>query len=73
MDGTEEFVKKKGIKIVHLTTHDQQGFYSKLGYVNSEPVVVYGGISPSLQKVLCSRIVLYGHLKPMSSTSEMMC
>ncbi|CAG7687298.1 unnamed protein product [Allacma fusca] len=52
MDGTEEFVKKKGIKTVHLTTHDQQGFYSKLGYVNSEPVVVYGGISPSLQKLI---------------------
>jgi len=28
---------------VYLTTHDQQGFYERLGYRMCDPIVIYGG------------------------------
>jgi hypothetical protein len=34
---------RKGIETVYLSTKDKQGFYSKLGYIECEPVQIYGG------------------------------
>ncbi|XP_021947363.1 N-alpha-acetyltransferase 80 isoform X2 [Folsomia candida] len=58
MDKMEAYVKW-GIRIIYLTTHDQQGFYEKLGYSLCEPVVVYGG--------KCSSFKMDGGKTPFSS------
>ncbi|XP_012272130.1 N-acetyltransferase 6 isoform X2 [Orussus abietinus] len=42
MQGTEKYVKVKGIKKVYLMTQGQEGFYLKNGYKIIEPVNIYG-------------------------------
>lgn len=39
--GVEQYVAKRGIKQVLLTTRDQEGFYRKNGYSISEPLNLY--------------------------------
>lgn len=39
---TEEFVRRMGYRTSYLTTHDQQGFYGKLGYEKCTPVCFSG-------------------------------
>ncbi|XP_066993981.2 N-alpha-acetyltransferase 80 [Anabrus simplex] len=39
---TEEFARSLGMQTVFLSTHDQQGFYKKLGYAECAPVTIYG-------------------------------
>jgi GNAT superfamily N-acetyltransferase len=51
MQLTEAYAKQRGIKFMHLTTHDQQGFYKKLGYEHCDPIVVFGGCSQNIQKL----------------------
>lgn len=46
---------RRGKETVYLSTKDKQGFYSKLGYTECEPVQMYGGPVLSKQN---SRIVL---------------
>jgi len=42
----EEYcLEKLGCYILHLTTHDQQVFYSRCGYTFSQPVCAFGGSS----------------------------
>jgi len=42
----EQYCKDKlGTRAMHLTTHDQQVFYSRCGYTFSEPVCAFGGSS----------------------------
>ncbi|XP_075228561.1 N-alpha-acetyltransferase 80 isoform X2 [Lycorma delicatula] len=43
MEQTELFVKQLGISSIYLTTVDKQGFYSHLGYTETEPIPVFGG------------------------------
>lgn len=42
----------KGVEVIHLTTHNQQGFYQKLGYEFCDPIVVFGQCPQHLQKVI---------------------
>lgn len=39
---TEQFVKRKGITTLYLSTHDKQDFYKHLGYTFCEPIVSFG-------------------------------
>ena len=39
--GVEQYVSKKGIKRIYLSTKDQEGFYKKNGYSNCEPLNLY--------------------------------
>ncbi|XP_051159443.1 N-alpha-acetyltransferase 80 [Leptopilina boulardi] len=39
--GVEQYVAKRGIKQILLTTRDQEGFYRKNGYSISEPLNLY--------------------------------
>ncbi|CAL8110864.1 unnamed protein product [Orchesella dallaii] len=51
MERTESYVKALGITTVYLTTFDQQGFYSRLGYELCDPIVVFGGSIRLIEKV----------------------
>ncbi|XP_015601747.1 N-acetyltransferase 6 isoform X2 [Cephus cinctus] len=42
MQGAEEYVAKKGIKNIYLTTRGQEQFYLKNGYNICEPINLYG-------------------------------
>lgn len=43
MNKTEEYARVSGFSIMYLSTHDQQVFYSKLGYDFCPPISIYGG------------------------------
>ncbi|KAF8766527.1 N-alpha-acetyltransferase 80 like protein [Argiope bruennichi] len=58
MNKTEEYVKKLKFSTAYLSTHDQQGFYERLGYVYSEPVS-----SISFQKSGLMRNIMFSHMK----------
>ncbi|GBL86579.1 N-acetyltransferase 6 [Araneus ventricosus] len=58
MNKTEEYAKELNFSTAYLSTHDQQGFYERLGYVYSEPVS-----SVSFQKNGLMRNVMFSHMK----------
>jgi len=43
MDGCEKFAGERGFKTIYLSTHDQEGFYNRLGFQLCEPICFYGG------------------------------
>ncbi|XP_025060138.1 N-acetyltransferase 6 [Alligator sinensis] len=45
MEATERYVRSRGFRRLHLTTHDKQHFYAHLGYALSEPVQSMGFMS----------------------------
>ena len=50
MTGCNDIASKFGFTYLYLSTHDQQGFYTKLGYELCEPVCHFGsGTLPTLQ------------------------
>lgn len=56
MQKAEEYcIKQLHLKFIYLSTTDQQKFYRKLGYVECEPVSIYGGASlkKDLQNNFC--------------------
>jgi len=42
MNKTEEYIKTLGLITIYLSTIDKQEFYSKLGYVQCQPISIYG-------------------------------
>lgn len=42
MTACNDVASKLGFKYLYLSTHDQQGFYTKLGYELCEPVCHFG-------------------------------
>ena len=42
MNGCNDVASKLGFSYLYLSTHDQQGFYTKLGYELCEPVCHFG-------------------------------
>ena len=42
MEGCEKYALEKGFKTLYLSTHDQEAFYSRLGFTLCEPVCYYG-------------------------------
>nr|CAD7411810.1 unnamed protein product [Timema poppensis] len=42
MKHSEVYARSLGVQSVHLSTHDQEGFYSSLGYQRCQPVSIYG-------------------------------
>eukprot|EP00102_Acyrthosiphon_pisum_P023036 XP_016660246.1 PREDICTED: N-acetyltransferase 6 isoform X2 [Acyrthosiphon pisum] len=47
---TEEFIKTLGLNFAYLSTIDKQEFYSKLGYIQCQPISIYGGCLSSINK-----------------------
>ena len=45
MNKTEEYARQLGFTSAYLSTHDQQGFYYKLGYEFCAPVSVFGAVN----------------------------
>ncbi|XP_060842113.1 N-alpha-acetyltransferase 80 [Rhopalosiphum padi] len=43
MHKTEEYMKTLGLNAAYLSTIDKQEFYSKLGYIQCQPISIYGG------------------------------
>ncbi|XP_013088269.2 N-alpha-acetyltransferase 80-like isoform X1 [Biomphalaria glabrata] len=53
---TEDFAKSRlGIKSVYLSTLDQEGFYSKLGYVPCKPVISLGDNADKVSKEMLQK------------------
>lgn len=44
---TEEYIGRRGLSTVYLSTLDKQQFYKKLGYVECKPVSIYGFSFPT--------------------------
>ncbi|XP_014252336.1 N-acetyltransferase 6 [Cimex lectularius] len=42
MEGAEEYARKRGKKMLYLSTRGQEGFYQKLGYDNCKPILYLG-------------------------------
>ncbi|XP_065352730.1 N-alpha-acetyltransferase 80 [Cloeon dipterum] len=55
MHQTEDYMKSIGLKEAYLSTYDQQGFYTKLGYSFCERVCIYGS-SISLRPPLTDKV-----------------
>ncbi|XP_025423109.1 N-acetyltransferase 6 isoform X2 [Sipha flava] len=53
---TEEYIKTLGLSTVYLSTIDKKEFYSKLGYVECQPVSIYGNFSSSINKITAPMI-----------------
>nr|CAD7594457.1 unnamed protein product [Timema genevievae] len=56
MKHSEVYARSLGVQSVHLSTHDQEGFYFSLGYQRCQPVSIYGcSLRSGLETVANSR------------------
>lgn len=69
MDGCEQLAGEMGFSTAFLSTHDQQGFYGKLGYDFCEPICHYGSVAhrSTSSKVRCKAILAQGSFLRISS------
>lgn len=44
-----------GLNVAYLSTIDKQEFYSKLGYIQCQPISIYGGCSKMVSVIVPSR------------------
>lgn len=66
MRQAEEYCRNVlGLSVVYLSTRGQEGFYSKLGYVECQPISIYGGykdnnfvVSESKNVAKCDTLIL---------------
>uniref|UniRef100_A0A0A9XG11 N-acetyltransferase 6 n=1 Tax=Lygus hesperus TaxID=30085 RepID=A0A0A9XG11_LYGHE len=42
MEDVEEYIRRRGKKMLYLSTRGQEGFYEKLGYEVCKPILYYG-------------------------------
>ncbi|PRD21612.1 UNVERIFIED_CONTAM: hypothetical protein NCL1_51261 [Trichonephila clavipes] len=61
MSKTEEYAKKLKFYTAYLSTHDQQGFYERLGYIYCEPVSSISFRRIGLMKYTTSTVVKHSN------------